>query len=195
MFGFLFRKKNDLASILLTTQRRIFDVYSVTDPTDAQKIKASVYLCWAGMAVINDMEAKAVEKIGSRDNHLRNVIKGAIDRLVDETSTLLEPLEVHVNELASNPGQLERILSGFPVPVQEATKVNGLAACGAMFTSMGEEQMTNMLNNSQGPFGIPGYAGIVITKEVFGESKSVSFVEINTVLLEFFAHLIDNIKP
>ena len=173
-FKKVFGGKKGITSVLLSTQNKIFDIYSVANPTDAQKMKASVYLCISGIAILNDLG-------GGQLRH-------AIDNLVNETRELTKPLRMRVGELANNVEQLEKIISDFPGDIQitGSTTVNGLAAFEAMYFSMGQDLMNDILTHNQGPMGTPGYAAIIVADGIFGDGKSKDkFMEVSMVLLDF----------
>ena len=177
-FSKVFGRKKTITSVILNTQSRIFEIYSVSHPTDAQKMKASFYICISGIAILN---------------HFGNVqMKHGIDNLVNETRDLTKSLTVKVSELANNMEQLEKITSGFPsdTEITESTNVNGLAAFDAMYFSMGHDLMNDILMHSKGPMGLPGYASIVVADGIFGEGESKDkFMEISMELLNFTKEL------
>lgn len=164
----------------MSTQEGIFDIYGVDQPTDAQKMKASVYLCISGIAILNDLGGGQLRR--------------AIDRLVEETRELTKPLSMRVEELSNNTEQLEKILADFPkeIEITGSTKVNGLAAFEALYFSMGEELMNDILSHKGGPMGVPGYAAIVVADGIFGEGRSKeNFMEVSMQLLNFMKKLIE----
>ena len=170
----LFGGRKSITSVLVSTQNNIFNIYGVTKPTDAQKMKASVYLCISGIAILNDLG-------GGKLRH-------AIDALVEETRELTKPYSMRVEELSNSIEQLEKILADFPkeAKVTESTRVNGLAAFEALYFSMGEELMNDILTHKGGPMGAPGYAAIVVADGIFGKGKSKeNFMEISMELLNF----------
>jgi len=179
--GFLskiFGGKKTITSVLTCTQNNIFELYGEVEPTDAQKMKASVYLCLSGMAILNDAGG--------------GKLQNAIDALVNETRELTKPYSMRVQELSNNDEQLEKILSDFPAEAQVtgATRVNGLAAFEALYFSMGKELMNDIISHTGGPMGIPGYASIVVADGIFGEGKSKEhFIEISMELLNFMKEL------
>jgi len=174
----IFGGKKTITSVLTNAQNNIFKLYGVAQPTDAQKMKASVYLCISGMAILNDLG-------GGKLQH-------AIDALVNETRELTKPYSMRVEELSNNDEQLKKILADFPAEAQVtgATRVNGLGAFEAMYFSMGEELMNDILAHTGGPMGAPGYSSIVVTDGIFGEGKSKEhFMEISMELLNFTKEL------
>lgn len=178
----VFGGKKSIYSVLVSTQNKIFSIYSVAYPTDAQKMKASVYLCISGIAILNDLGGGG--------------LRHALDKLVEEAKELTKPLKMRVGELSNSDEQLKRILSDFPKDLQitEATTVNGLAAFEALYFSMGEELMNDILSHNQGPMGVPGYAAIVVANGIFGEGKAKeNFMEVSMELLSFTKELIEAI--
>lgn len=178
-----FGGKKSFASVLVSTQNKIFSIYGVTQPSDAQKMKASFYLCISGIAILNDLG-------GGR---LRDVI----DMLVEETKELTKPLRMRVGELSNGADQLKKIISDFPneLHITESTTVNGLAAFEALYFSMGEELMNDILRHNKGPLGTPGYAAIVVADGIFGEGKArQNFMEVSMELVSFTKELADVIR-
>ena len=178
LFGGIFGGKKTIVSVLTNTQNNIFSLYGVSQPTDAQKMKASVYLCISGMAILNDLG-------GGRLQH-------AIDALVKETRELTKPYSMRVDELSNNDEQLKKILSDFPQEAQVigTTRVNGLGAFEALYFSMGKELMNDILAHTGGPMGAPGYASVVVVDGIFGEGKSKEhFMEASMELLNFTKEL------
>src|ERR1700730_4142189 len=116
MLNNLFRRKKTIPSIVESTQRDIFTIYGVAKPTDAQKMKASVYICIAGIAILNDFGAG-------------RPLRDLIDKLVVGTKDMTKPLSMLVGELANSKEELNEILADFPKELQisESTRVNGLA--------------------------------------------------------------------
>jgi hypothetical protein len=169
-----------IASVLISTQNNIFGVFGVAQPTDAQKLKASVYLCISGIAILN--------YLGGGKPHY------AIDSMVDETRELTRPFSMQAKELSNNGQQLEKILAGFQgeAQVTESTRVNGHAAFEALYFSMGEELVSDILTHKGGPMGITGQAAIVVADGIFGEGKSKeSFTEVSMKLQKFTNELIE----
>jgi hypothetical protein len=172
----LFGGKKTTASILVNTQNNIFNIYSVSKPTDAQKMKASVYLCVAGIAVLNNLG----------DVRLRYII----DKLVDESRELTKLLSMRVKELSSNKEDLEKILAAFPkqAQVDESTIVNGLAAFEALYSAKAEKLMKDILSRTLVP--PVNSAAFVVSEELFGKSKSENFLEMVFQFQNFIEELI-----
>jgi len=168
-----FEHKN-LKNILLYAQTELFKIYGVTKPTDAQKMKASAYLCIAGIAILNDFGGGDLDHI--------------IDQLVEETKELTRPLVMKVGELSKNNKQLNKIIQDLPdsLNVTGSTIINGLAAFEAIYFSIGEDLMMDILNHSNDPMGIHGYAAIVVADGIFGDGKIKEHVmDVSLVLLGF----------
>lgn len=171
----LLRGKKSISSILVSTQNDIFGIYGVAQPTDAQRMKASAYLCISGIAVLTALG-----------------VRHEIDKLVKEAGELTSPLSMRVEELANNADQLERILAQFPKELQltKATRLNGLAAFEALYNAMGEELVNDIMSHNKGPMGAAGYAAIVVADGIFGEGKSKQhFMEVSMRLLNFTKEL------
>ena len=114
--------KKTIAAILVSTRRDILKIYGVIKPTDAHQMKAAVYICIAGIAILNELG-------GGRSRRL-------IDKIVEETKELTKPLSMRVGELANSKEDLGKILAGFPkaLGIIESTTLNGLAAFEALYT-------------------------------------------------------------
>jgi predicted DNA-binding ribbon-helix-helix protein len=181
-FKALFGSKKGIGEVLLGTQNKIFELYSISSPTDAQKMKASVYLCIAGIAILNDLGA----------GRLRPVI----DRLAEETKNLTSSLKVKVSDLANDADQLKKILAEFPVDakVTESTTLNGLAAFEALYFTFGPSLMQEIITRGDGPMGVSGYAAIVVGDGIFGKGGSKDhFLEISMELMQYSKALIETI--
>ena len=103
---------------------------------------------------------------------------------------------MRVGELANNAEQLEKIIFDFPGDIQitGSTTVNGLAAFEAMYFSMGQNLMNDILTHNQGQMGTPGYAAIVVADGIFGEGKAKDkFMEVSMELLNFTKELTEAI--
>jgi hypothetical protein len=175
---FLGGKKN-LTSVLADTQKNLFNIYGISHPTDAQKLNAAVYLCIAGIAIINDLSG-------------RHQFRQFIDELQEAARTLSKPLSMRVGELTNNKDTLGKIISEFPgsIPVTEATQINGLAAFEATYFSVGEGLMLEILSRGQGPHGAPGYAAIVVSNGILGEGNpNLNLMAAMTELHNFMSEL------
>ena len=180
MLNKFFGGDKSIASVLISTQNNIFKIFGVAQPTDAQKLKASVYLCISGVAILNYLGG--------------GKLRYAIDSMVDETRELTKPFSMQASELSNNVEQLEKILAEFQSEAQvtESTRVNGQAAFEALYFSMGEGLMNEILTHKGGPMGITGHAAIVVADGIFGEGKSKeSFMEISMKLHKFTNELIE----
>src|SRR6266404_1503549 len=173
-----FPKKKTILSIVESAQRDIFTIYGVAKPTDAQKMKASVYICIAGIAILNDFR-------GGKP------LRDLIDRLVVGTKDLTKPLSMLVGELANSKEELDEILTDFPkeLRMSESTRVNGLAGFEALYFTKVEKTMNDILSHKDGPFGTPGYASIVVTNGIFGSSKPENFMPASMRILNFAKEL------
>jgi hypothetical protein len=167
----LFRSERTFATILGETRRDIFQMYAVARPSDAQQMRAAVYLCIAGMAILNDLgcgvRPDLQERVPAR-------VRNAIDKLVQHTKELTKHLQMRVSELSDDEQELQALLCDFPAEakVNGSTTLNGLAAFEALYFTNVEKLMNKILSHSQGPFGVPGYASMVVADRVFGTGKS-----------------------
>ena len=170
----LFSDKQSVSKILINTQISILNIYGVARPTDAQKFRAYFYLCISGIAILNELEVKNG--------------KNTIDKLAEETKELVKPLSLLVEELSSDAERLEIILAHFPDELQMtgSTKLNGLAALETLYSALGDEVITDIISNSEGPMGTRGYAAIIVADEIFGEGRSQDkFMEVSMQLNNF----------
>lgn len=90
LFNAVFGRKQNISTVITTTQNNLFRIYGIKSPSDELKIKASVYLCIAGIAMINEIGAS------SRGPVLNKII----DKIVNDTRELTKPLSVNVLGLA-----------------------------------------------------------------------------------------------
>jgi len=186
-FNGLFGTSKSISAIITNTQNNIFNIYGIKNPSDAKKMKASVYLCIAGIALLNEL--------GS--NSRSDVMKKIIDKIVGDTRELTKPLSMKVGELANDKEDLKLILSGFPVQFDENVRVNGLGAFEALYLSKVEKLMNDILTHNGGPMGCTGYATIVVTDGIFGagtdarDKASDNFMELSMQISTFIKNLID----
>ena len=175
LFGKLFSGNKGFASVIVETQNKLFKTYGVSQPNDAQKLRASFYLCISGMAILNEAGAG------------RAPIRGVIDRLVADASELSKPLSVVARDIWENSTENQnKIQSQLPRGTTELTKLNGLAAFDALYASLGQDLMTDILSHNKGPLGTPGYAGIVVVDGIFGKGRAEEhFMDITMQMLEF----------
>jgi hypothetical protein len=176
----LFGKKS-ISAIITNTQNNLFRLYSVRNPSDALKMKASVYLCISGIAMIN--------KIGESGGYA--VLNELINKIVADTRELTKPLSMKVSELANDAQDLKLILSNFPVPMDANTRVNGLAAFEALYSSKVDQLIKDIMSHDGGPMGSSGYAAIVVADGIFGDGKSKDhFMEVGIEVSSFVQHLL-----
>jgi hypothetical protein len=141
-------------------------------------MKASVYICIAGIAILNDFGAG-------------RPLRDLIDKLVVGTKDMTKPLSMLVGELANSKEELNEILADFPKELQisESTRVNGLAGFEALYFTKVEKMMKDILSHKDGPFGTPGYASIAVVTGIFGSSKPEYFMSISMRILAFAKEL------
>lgn len=184
LFKALFGGNKNIKNVSATftkTQNNLFRLYGVSNPNDALKMKASLYLCIAAIAMINDMR-------GSADGASTEKI---IDKIVEDTREITKPLSMKVSELANDAKDLKLILSKFPVPIDADTKVNGLAAFEALYSSKVETLVKDILSHNSGPMGSSGYAAIVVGDGIFGAGKSKDhFIEVGYEVSSFISQLL-----
>jgi hypothetical protein len=170
--------RQNVGALLTDTVAAIFSIYGVSDPTDAQKMKAYFYLCAAAMAIVNDSAGGGLQQL--------------FDHLLDETKELTKSLSMRIDELSSDSGDLRELLAAFPRQLQltGSTTVNGLAALDALCHTKLEAIATDILNHTGGPFGAAGYAAIVVIDGAIGKGKSIEhFPEVSMLFLAFTREL------
>lgn len=180
--GFLnkvFGRQNDIASTLVKLQNNIFNIYGIQKPTDAQKVKASVYICIASMAILNIV----------RNDDSKFLL---IDNLVETSGSLTERLHLRVWDLANSEDELRELLSSFPehIKVDESTIINGSAAFEALYSTKGERLMTTILTLSRSGSDITNdvvdYASMVVANELFRDIEpSRRLVDISLQFMKF----------
>jgi hypothetical protein len=164
--------------VMEQAQDELFETFGVKAPSDAQKLKASFYLCVSGIAVLNDAGGGATPDV--------------IDKLVADTSVLVKPLSVYAKDLSNSPEQLASILSQIPSGATGSTRLNGLAAFQAMYFSLGQDLVNDIASHKQGPLGIFGYAGYVVADGVFGEGAArENFLKVSENMVSFVEGLVD----
>jgi hypothetical protein len=157
--------KKTISAVITNTQDNIFKIYRVRNPSDALKMKASVYLCISGIASINEVQIK---------NHKwsASVMKMIIDKIVNDSRKLTEPLSTKVSDLANNEEDLKLILSFFPIAIGKNDKLNGLAAFEALYLSKVEPLMESMHERRGDSVGLIRYSALVVQDGIFGADQS-----------------------
>ena len=127
--------------------------------TDANKLKTTVYLCFAQVACLN------VATQGKS--------RAFMDNMVEDAKNSVIKLKMRVKELAQSDDELERILSEFPAEadVDGDTNINGLAAWNAIYFTYVEEVVLEISNKSKGPLGPYGYAAIKFLEALRGNGQ------------------------
>jgi hypothetical protein len=158
--GLLGARKPTLSSLLVDTQKEIFGLYGVSKPTDAQKVKAAVYLSIAASAILSDFAG--------------GMAKDLIDQIARESALLTKPLRMLVSDLAADREDLPKILATFPadLKISGSTSINGLGAFDALYLAKAEEIVQDIWDHRDGPTGTPGYACIVLAAGIFGKAGS-----------------------
>jgi hypothetical protein len=170
-FGGLFGKKR-INDVIVETYSSIFNIHGITNPTDAQKMKASFYLCIAGMAMINDALG------GQR-------APAQIDNLLRQTKTLSNDLMFRICDISNNESDLGDLLSEFPPEIKAdgQTRVNGLAGFEALYFTKGQSLMLEIMNKQGGPFGLAGYAAVIVVDGIFGKGRSIEKMMDNVLII------------
>lgn len=170
----LFGSRTNVASLLVNAQNQIFELYEVSQPTDAQKLRSLFYLGVAGLAILNDVGQ------GSLNDQM--------DKLVEGAGQLANPLSVRVGALVDGKEELGGLLKGFPAQanVNAQTLVNGHAAFGALYATRGELMMSKILEKRGNPQGMAGSAAIVVGDGIFGPGRGRDhFVLLSMLVFEF----------
>ena len=180
--GFLnkvFGRQNDIASTLVEVQNNIFNIYGIQKQTDAQKVKASVYICIAGGAILNIVRSDDSKFL-------------LIDKLVEASGGLTERLHLRVWDLANSEDELQELISSFPqhIKVEESTILNGLAAFEALYSTKCERLMTTILTLSRTRSDITNdvvdYASMVVANELFRDIEpSRRLMDISLQFMKF----------
>ena len=173
-----FRRKKSVSSAIAGAQNGMFKAYGVDRPTDAQKLKATFYLCIAGMAIMN--------------HYSGGVLRGAINNIAEEAKDITKTLQMHIGDIANDQADLTEILSDIPdtFEITGSTTVNGLAAFEALYFTKGERLIKDILGHTRGDFGISGYAAIVVSDGIFGKGKSKEhFMKLSNIFLDFTKEL------
>ncbi|MGH8277979.1 MAG: hypothetical protein ACRETQ_00205 [Gammaproteobacteria bacterium] len=173
----MFRRKKRVRSMIAGAQAEIFRAYGVLNPPNAQKMKAYVYICIAGIGILNGIGGE-----GLRD---------VISKIVWETKELAKSLQsVRVENLANDRKELEDILTDFPEGVVAATTVNGLAAFDALYRTKVKRLVIDNSNQTGNKWLMPGYAAIVVGDGIFGEGKyGDHYVELEMAVNKFMRAL------
>ena len=175
LFGNLFSKKKTFHEVITKTSNEIFSLYRVNNPTDAEKMKSSFYLCIAGMAMFNDAVGGALAAV-------------QIDKLILQTKEMTESLNFRVGDIAADQSDVDVLLSDFPpqIKADERTKINGLAGFEALYFSKGQLLMGKIMNTKGGPLGLVGIASVVVVDGIFGENKSRDHFMENVAIISNF---------
>ncbi|WKJ89105.1 hypothetical protein QZJ86_13865 [Methylomonas montana] len=180
----LFGGKKSISSVLVNTQKKLFRIYNISNPSDAQKMKASVYLCITGIASFNEL--------GNNKPELRPHLLPLIDNLVQEAKELTKSLSIRVKDITNDNEELKGMLDFFPrhIPINESTNLNGLAAFEALYNSKVTNLIDEILNHTRGPFGSTGYAAIIVADGIFGKGASEDyFIDVAKELEKFTLEL------
>ncbi len=151
--------------------------------TDANLLKATVYLCFAQIACLN-----AATQGKSRV---------FIDNMVEDAKNSVLALKMRVNELALSDDELERILSDFPAEAEADgdTNINGLAAWNAIYFTYVEEVVLEISNKSKGPLGPYGYAAIKVLESLRGKGQGKDdFMDISFLITEMTGKVIKSFR-
>lgn len=161
LFGNLFGRKERITEVIVETYTAIFNIHGVTNPSDAQKMKASFYLCIAGMAMFNDVFG------GSQAST-------QINNLLRQTRALVNPLRFRIRDISIDESDVNNLLSEFPPEIKGdgQTTVNGLAGFEALYFTKGQSLMMDIMDKQGGPFGLTGYAAVIVVDGIFGKGKS-----------------------
>jgi len=167
--------KQSLGEIINETKNNLFEIYQIKNPTNAETFNAILMITIAGVAMINDV-AKG------KANFL-------IDKLSQEAKQLTNSLTFEIREVANSDEEVIAIYEVLPPDMQgdEGLRINGGVAFPSIFNSIGPNFVTEILQNSEGEFGSPGYAGIIIGDALLGRDESIPYfaqtvMEMNNLL-------------
>jgi hypothetical protein len=116
-----------------------------------------------------------------------------IDAMVEDVKNSILDLKMRVGDLARDNQELKRILGDFPstAQVDELTTINGLAAFEAIYFPFVEEIVTEISENSKGPFGVHGYAAIKLLETLRGKGNGKNqMIEVSLELTEMTGEVI-----
>ena len=149
--------------------------------TDANRLKATVYLCFAQMACLHVVSKGATAVF--------------MDAMVEDVKKSILSLKMKVKDLAQNEAELRKILTDFPkqAGVDANTTVNGLAAFEAIYFQYVEEIVTEIASNTSGPMGAHGYATIKFLESLKGKanpSVADGMVEVSILMSDMTGEVI-----
>lgn len=149
-------RKVTVKSALLDGQRQLFKIYGVPTPDDAQRLKAAVYLCIVATSMLNEFAGRYA--------------KALIDQVWKESASSTETLRMLVKEIANNEAELHQVLATFPadLKISASTSINGIGAFDALYLARVKELINEIATHREGPFGVAGYASIILADGVFG---------------------------
>ena len=155
----LFRNSRSVRSILDSAQKDMMKLFGLTKPTDAQKLRASVYLCIASTALLNDFGGRLFDNL--------------IDEVAKESASLAKPLRMLVGDLANDADELSAIFAAFPADLRltAAISINGLGALDALYHARVQPLVNEILSHKEGPFGAAGFAAITLAIGILGKQE------------------------
>lgn len=148
-------------------------VIAKVQQTNANILKATVYLCFCQLACIHAI-AKGKAAV-------------FMDAMVDDAKKSVLDFQVKVGDLARSEAELEKILQDFPAAasVDQNTRINGLAAFEAIYFAFVEEIVSLISEKSGGPMGPHGYSAIVFLEALRGPGNGKDgFIEVSMKLTE-----------
>ena len=174
--------KPTFTSAIKETQARLFAIHGVVVPTDAQNVRTLVYLSITGTAILNDLGGGQLRK--------------PIDDLVASAAGLAAPFAVRIQDLAGSSAETLQILSKFPkdLRITASTGLGGTTAFDTLYDLISVSlYKTLFMQRNNLPFGIPGYAAIMISDDIFGTDGSQSNVlPVTTELIHYLSKLADS---
>ena len=147
--------------------------------TNANKLKATVYLCIAQIACLHTVSNGATASF--------------IDAMVEDVKKSILELKMKVKDLALTDTELKKILSDFPpqAKVDGETTINGLAAFEAIYFQYVEELMNEITNHTGGPMGAHGFASIKILEALRGKDKAQDkMIEVSMLISQMTGEVI-----
>lgn len=177
------KKRNKMQDLISETCENLFHVYGVASPSESQRLRMSLYICLAGVGVLNALCDERVVPV--------------INELVENTKELTKNLSMKVRELALDTAELKAIIAEFPISagVNVDTKINGLAGFDALYHAKVESVVNDILRHKDGPFGVQGYAGIVVSNGVLGHTNTQDyFMDASMCIIDFMGKLPDTLN-
>ena len=179
IFGKLFGQKKS-SNIEVFSRYAIRSLNALNKPvTDANKLKITVYLCFAQLACLHTIA-----------NGKANVF---LDKMVEDAKDSILELKMKVEELANDDDELNRILSDFPdaAGVTGDTLINGLAAWDAVYLTYVYEVVPEMNSSPYPPITPFEHPALIVHQAMMGMNpKRNNAKELESVITEMTGEVI-----